>query len=175
MDETTAVTARDRRPARRLVPLLALAAGLAQVAVPATGALAAARSSKTDAVVKAVKNARYGEILVNARGFTLYTYSKDKRDHSTCAGGCLSAWPALTVPRGRTPVGKGVSDLGFFTRSNGQRQVTYKGRPLYLFEADAKSGRVTGQGVAGFSIVKLGGSAAPKRTTTTTSGGGYGY
>jgi predicted lipoprotein with Yx(FWY)xxD motif len=84
-----------------------------------------------------------GTILVNGRGFTLYAFTTDKRNHDSCAAkaGCLTAWPA--VKTGGTPIaGRGVQSrlIGVITLKNGTRQVTYAGRPLYTYIADTSPG-----------------------------------
>jgi predicted lipoprotein with Yx(FWY)xxD motif len=126
--------------------------------------------------VKVASNATFGDILVNASGMALYTYAPD-RGHggmSTCTGGCLQAWPALTVPAGSVPTGgTGVTGtLAAVKQANGTYQVTYDGSPLYTFVQDSTPGQVTGNGVAGFSIAKSSsGSPAAASTSSTTPAG----
>lgn len=134
----------------------------------------AATSTKTVNVVKILATTKYGKILVSAKGFALYTYSLDKKNHSNCTGACLASWPALTVALGVTPTGTGVTGLGVIVRSNGKRQVTYQGRPLYGFVGDTGRGQVNGQGVSHFFVAKLSTKNATNATTTTVKSG-YGY
>jgi predicted lipoprotein with Yx(FWY)xxD motif len=124
------------------------------------------------AVVKVVTIPPYGQILIDSSGRPLYVLS------GTCTGTCASAWPALTVPAGTKPTG-GTGVTGLITtvkQADGKYQVTYNGSPLYTFVQDT-SDHVTGQGVAGFSVVKVSGSATPAGSATTTTGSrsGYGY
>lgn len=144
---------------------VALSASLVGVSTFAVTGVASA--AKTRAEVK-IANSSLGKVLFTTSDMALYTYDRDTKDHSNCNGSCLSAWPALTVPKGITPTGRGVRGLGVIVRSNGERQVTWDGKPLYLFVSDTK-GKVTGNGVAGFSAARL----SAKATTTTT--GGYSY
>ena len=98
-----------------------------------------------------------GGILVGPTGMALYTHSGDTATSSSCTGGCLSAWPALTVAAGTTATaGAGASGtLASFTRSDdSSTQVTYNGLPLYYFASDSQAGVATGDGVAGFSTAK---------------------
>lgn len=123
-------------------------------------------SARTAAVVKVVTVPMYGAILTDSSGMPLYTLS------GTCTGSCASAWPALTVPVSTQPTGgTGVTGtLRAVKQADGSYQVTYNGSPLYTFVQDS-SDHVTGQGVAGFSVVKVSGSATPTGSTTTTTRG----
>ncbi len=125
-------------------------------------------SARTTAIVKVMTVPTYGAILTDSSGKPLYTLS------GTCTGSCASAWPALTVPASTKPTGTGVTGtLSTVKQADGSYQVTYNGSPVYTFVQDS-SGHVTGQGVAGFSVIKLSGSATPTgSTTSTTSGSGY--
>ena len=126
-------------------------------------------STSTATVVKVVTVPTYGAILTDSSGRPLYTLS------GTCTGSCAAAWPALTVPASTKPTGDtGVTGtLSTVKQADGSNQVTYNGSPVYTFVQDS-SGHVTGQGVAGFSVVKVSASAsAAGSTTSTTSGNGY--
>jgi predicted lipoprotein with Yx(FWY)xxD motif len=126
-------------------------------------------STRTAAVVKVMRVPTYGVILTDSSGKPLYTLS------GSCTGSCASAWPALTVSANTKPIGgTGVTGtLSAVKQADGSYQVEYKGSPLYTFVQDS-SGQVTGQGVAGFSVVKVSGSGTSTgSTTSTTSGSGY--
>jgi predicted lipoprotein with Yx(FWY)xxD motif len=84
-----------------------------------------------------------GTILVDSRGYTLYAFTKDRRNHDACARipNCLRVWPALTV-KGKPLAGPGVKRSLIGTiKVHGQRQVTYAGHPLYLYIADRSPGQ----------------------------------
>lgn len=141
------------------------------LAASTLGALAgsASAATKPERVVKLEHVRSLGEVLFDVKGFALYTYGHDTRNHSTCTGGCLAAWPALVVARGERPTG--VAGLGTIAAPGGKRQVTWRGRPLYTFASDTTRGAVTGDGVGNFHVARL--TATP--TTTTTSSHSYGY
>ena len=132
----------------------------------------AGASSKNVTIVKILATPKFGKILVSAHGYALYTYSLDTKNHSNCTGSCLASWPVVKVPKGVTPSAKGVTGLGVMVRSNGTRQATFHGKPLYLFTGDTKPGETSGQGVNNFSVAKVSPSTS---TTTTVKSGGYGY
>ena len=108
----------------------------------------------------AVASTGLGEVLVDAKGRTLYVFTKDKGDQSVCSGKCAVAWPALTVTGAVTP-GTGVeaSLLSTSKQANGSSQVTYGGKPLYYFAGDKAPGDTKGQGLNGvWWVVKGDGS-----------------
>ena len=112
-------------------------------AAPTTAPAAAA------ATVMLSHDAKLGDFLVDGKGMTLYIFTKDTPGVSNCSGGCLTAWPPL-VASGDLVAGTGVTGkLGFITRSDGTKQVTYNDMPLYYWASDVKPGDMTGQGVGG--------------------------
>ncbi|WP_457946785.1 COG4315 family predicted lipoprotein [Pseudarthrobacter sp. alpha12b] len=92
-----------------------------------------------------------GSIVVDAKGMSLYFFTKDTKDSgsSACTGSCLVQWPPLTTTSG-SPTAQGVTGkLGTITTPDGKKQVTLNGMPLYYFAKDTKAGDVLGQGVGG--------------------------
>ncbi|HEX4289718.1 MAG TPA: hypothetical protein VH021_12425 [Trebonia sp.] len=70
---------------------------------------------------------------------------------SACTGACAGAWPPVTTTGTATASGSAkASDLGTITRSDGSKQVTYDGHPLYYFSGDSGAGTASGQGSDGF-------------------------
>ena len=131
----------------------------------ATGASASPSASATvtsppspssSPVVLAQVVGSMGVILVAAsNGHTVYRFNSDTPGVSNCKGGCISAWPPLSVTAGTTPTGgTGVTgQVGTITRDDGSLQVTYKGLPLYFFHSDSKPGDTNGN-YTGWSLVK---------------------
>jgi predicted lipoprotein with Yx(FWY)xxD motif len=160
----------------RLVPVLAAAAAVLLVAVSAATASPQATSSRT-ATVKVAHRA-LGQILVDSKGRTLYLWKKDTGKKSKCSGDCAVDWPPLRVS-GKPTAGRGAhrSLLGTTQRSDGSRQVTYNGHPLYRFAGDRKPGDTNGQGLDGFGALWWVVSPSGKKITGSgaASGGGRGY
>lgn len=121
---------------------IALLAALALVLALATGA-AASGSSKV--VAKEAPSESLGAtVLTRTNGHTLYSLSVETHGKFVCTGGCLRTWKPLVVSRGVKP--KGPVPLGTIRRPDGRIQVTFKGRPLYSFDGDAKPGEANGEG-----------------------------
>ncbi|MFG3165595.1 hypothetical protein [Streptomyces sp. NPDC048200] len=119
---------------------------------PASVANAASSSaSDSSSVTVSTKSTPLGKILVNSKGHTLYLFQSDKKDKSTCNGDCAKAWPPLKA-NGKTIAKGGVNSklLSTITRSDGSKQVAYKGHPLYTFADDTKAGQTNGQGIDAF-------------------------
>ena len=92
-----------------------------------------------------------GEIVVDAKGMSVYFFTKDVKDSGTsaCTDACLAAWPPVTTAAG-TPQVEGVTGtVGTIATPDGAKQVTLNGLPLYYFAKDTKAGDILGQGVNG--------------------------
>jgi predicted lipoprotein with Yx(FWY)xxD motif len=131
------------------ITILALTA---VVAVGAGAGIAAGASSPTTAAKVSVRKTKLGNILVNGKGVTLYLFEKDKKGKSACSGACAKAWPPLlTKGNAKASGGAVASKLGTTRRSDGTRQVTYAGHPLYTFIMDHnKPGVTAGEGSKAF-------------------------
>src|ERR1700744_1679672 len=89
--------------------------------------------------------------LVTSSGQAVYLWAKDTSGMSACTGACAGAWPPVTATGTVTASGSAkASDIGTITRSDGTKQVTYDGHPLYTFSGDSGPGTATGQGSDGF-------------------------
>jgi predicted lipoprotein with Yx(FWY)xxD motif len=129
----------SRRP-RWLIAIALPVAALAAVL------LVASASAQTKRVVKEAENASLGHtVLTTNKGRTLYSLSAETKGRFYCTGDCLASWKPLLVPAGVKPTGP--VKLGTIKRPNGKIQVTYKGRPLYSFNGDVKSGEANGEGL----------------------------
>jgi predicted lipoprotein with Yx(FWY)xxD motif len=109
-----------------------------------TPASASASASGAAGSGAALKSATIGGVTVvtNAQGFTLYSFAPDTATSSKCTGGCAQYWPPVTGP---VTAGQGVTGtLGTITRSDGSKQATYDGHPLYTYVADTAPGQANG-------------------------------
>jgi predicted lipoprotein with Yx(FWY)xxD motif len=110
----------------------------------------AARSRKGKTVK--VADSRFGRILVDGRGHTLYLFTRDSgADRSRCYGSCAAAWPPLyTKGKPRAGGGAAARRLGTTRRRDGRTQVTYNGHPLYYYVGEDEAGEILCQGVEEF-------------------------
>lgn len=112
-----------------------------------SGATMAPATNKGPATV-GVRHGKLGTFLTTSSGRTLYLFTADKGGKSACNGGCAQAWPPLTSTG--TPKATGgakKSLMSTIKRSDGSRQVTYGGHPLYTYVQDSAAGQTTGQGL----------------------------
>jgi predicted lipoprotein with Yx(FWY)xxD motif len=127
------------------------------------------------ALAIAMATGTVGDYLTGADGKTLYIFTADSANTSTCTGTCAQTWPPLVVTGSAPTPGAGVTGaLTTFARPDGTMQVAINGYPLYYYAGDTKAGDTTGQGKFGKWFVASptgaapGGSAAP-----SSSSGGY--
>jgi predicted lipoprotein with Yx(FWY)xxD motif len=97
-----------------------------------------------------VKPSRFGRVLFDGRGYSLYLFTADRSPRSTCYGPCAKAWPPfLTTAKPAAGPGVNARLLGTTRRRDGRLQVTYAGHPLYYYEGDGK-GQIKCQNVSEF-------------------------
>ena len=85
--------------------------------------------------------------LTDADGMTLYYYTLDTNGQSACYGGCEKAWPVFYTETISVPDSLKASDFGTVTRTDGTKETTYMGWPLYYWYQDKKPGDMSGEGV----------------------------
>jgi predicted lipoprotein with Yx(FWY)xxD motif len=144
--ERTANRPMHRRRAAIALAALVTLAMLAMFTARAHGAGTHATNSAI--VVKVAKRGGFGKILTTVGGRSLY-----KHPNGPCTGSCLTIWPPLLLPVGKT-IPKGIKGLRAALLPSGRRQVTYRHHRLYTFVNDSGTS-VTGNGVAGFLVAKV--------------------
>ena len=155
-----------------------------------SGATPAAASSSSGPTVIS-SSTSLGRVVMDGKGRTLYLFTKDTGKQSNCSGACASNWPPYTAAS-KPAAGSGVSAsaISLVKRSDGAKQVTLDGHPLYYFTGDQSAGQQNGQGVdefgakwwtvapSGASVMaaaKSSGGSSSAGSTTSSGGGGYSY
>lgn len=169
------------RPLRVGGAVAVLVAGIAIAGCGSSASSTAPTSSSSAAssgtLVVATTKGSDGTYLTGASGRAMYLWLGDASGKSNCSGSCATNWPPVIVTS--TPKSSGAAvagDLGTITRSDGSKQLTYKGHPLYYFAGDGQAGQTNGQGSNGFGalwwLVSPAGTAITSKSSSS-SGGGY--
>jgi predicted lipoprotein with Yx(FWY)xxD motif len=131
------------------------------------------------------------KVLTNAQGMAVYWFAVDTSSKSNCSSSCLKFWPIVPGP---ATAGTGVTGtLGVIT-TNGVKQATYDGHPLYTYVGDTAPGQVKGNALnvsgglwwvmtpTGAKVATTaagsssgGSSSGGSSSGGSTGGGGYGY
>jgi predicted lipoprotein with Yx(FWY)xxD motif len=99
--------------------------------------------------VMIVEHTNLGYVLAEANSQVVYTYAHDKKNGApTCTGSCAAVWlPVTGVPQA-SPGEHFPGTFGLVTRTDGTKQVTYNGYPLYTLKG-ASFMSTKGNGVDG--------------------------
>jgi len=82
-----------------------------------------------------VQKSNLGYVLAEANGQVVYTYAHDTKGGTpTCTGSCSDVWvPVTGVPK--AALGENFPGaFGLVARSDGTKQMTYDGYPLYTLK-----------------------------------------
>lgn len=114
------------------------------VTSPAPTTPAAAAELKT-------ASSRAGQIVVDAKGMSVYLFTNDVKDSgkSACTGACVALWPAVTTTADAPAVEGVTGKVGTMPIADGKKQVTINGLPVYYYAEDKAAGDVKGQGFGG--------------------------
>ena len=114
----------------KTISILTALAALLFSAAPAQSANAT-RISTADSAV--------GRMLWAPERQAIYMFDNDGPSRSRCYGACAKAWPPV-LTRAAPRAGRGLDEelLGTTRRRNGDRQVTYAGRPLYTYAHEGR-------------------------------------
>jgi predicted lipoprotein with Yx(FWY)xxD motif len=164
-----------------LVPAAAIAAACGSSSTTSSTNTTKATTSTSGATaptVQTANNAKFGTILVDGQGRTLYTLTNNGKAVA-CSGACATVWPPALLPSGQNSVtaGSGVNNVSTVS-ANGGQEVAFNGLPLYRFSGDASAGAANGDGINSFGgiwhVVKIGGGSSGSGSTgggTATTGG----
>ncbi|WP_410648717.1 SCO0930 family lipoprotein [Amycolatopsis sp. cmx-4-54] len=115
-----------------------------------------------------------GPAIVDQEGFTLYMFTKDKKNKQpTCNGDCAKTWPPVLAEGDVQPEGIDQKLLGTVKRADGTTQVTVGGWAVYRYAKDANAGEANGHGVGGtWFVIEPAGckSTAPVKNKAAQSG-----
>lgn len=151
---------------------------------PSSTTSSSSASGAAKPVVTTKKDAKFGTILADDKGLTLYTLTNNARP-VTCTGPCETVWPPLELPTGiASPTGSPrVTGLTAVAGPDGKQLVAAGGLPLYRFVKDKDPGDSYGDGIQSFGgvwhVVTTAGKAKATATTSdsstspTTSKSGY--
>lgn len=161
---------------------LSALAVLLGVTVSHAGGTGGELSASPQSTVVTTRETNLGKVLVDAQGRTLYLFAKDT-GASTCNGSCASYWPPVPVTGQPHASGNAAAtSIGVVSRSDGKRQLTYAGHPLYYYVGDSKAGQTNGQAMNQFGaewyVLNQAGAAvvsAASDGNNTGTGGGGGY
>jgi predicted lipoprotein with Yx(FWY)xxD motif len=115
-------------------------------------------------------------VLTNDKGFVLYWFAPDTSTTSKCTGSCATYWPPVAGP---ATAGSGVTGtLGTITRSDGTKQATYDGHPLYTYAGDtaagqAKGNRLNASGGLWYEMTVSGATPGASSSPSSATGNGY--
>ena len=161
---------------RIAIPAVALAIAVAGCGSSSERAATAGGGTPT----VSVKNlAGFGAVLVDDQGHALYTPDQEASGKIRCTKGCTTFWDPLTAGMFTPTAAPGVTGrLATIRRTDGTRQVTFGGKPLYRFTEDPGPGKVTGNDFKDsfdgttftWHAVTTKGTAAPATTPSQRSG-----
>jgi predicted lipoprotein with Yx(FWY)xxD motif len=97
----------------------------------------------------AVSTTFRGRLLHTMRGFSVYAFDGDTRTHSGCDAACEQQFVPIQAPAAARAHG----EWGLFTRASGERQWTFRGRPLYVHAGDSRVRSLAGSDVPGWRTV----------------------
>jgi predicted lipoprotein with Yx(FWY)xxD motif len=104
--------------------------------------------AESNYTVNLTANKFQGNYLVNQSGFALYYFSDDGSASgvSTCYDDCASQWPPFYAQTITVPDSLNTADFASITRTDGSKQTTFKGWPLYFSSRDKAAGDIFGNG-----------------------------
>lgn len=92
---------------------------------------------------------RTGHLLLNNKGFSVYSSDADTATKSSCTAKCLEEWIPVLAPQ----TAKARGDWSVLERSPGIKQWVYRGKPLYTYALEKRTRSFTGSDVPGWQNV----------------------
>jgi predicted lipoprotein with Yx(FWY)xxD motif len=143
-----------------MLGLLLAACGSASpssVATPSAAGSAVGTSPPVASPVPSVKpqlataDSRYGRIVVDGSGRTLYMFDIERGATPRCYEACALNWPPLLGTTTSTSDPRlNQALIAVASRKDGSRQLAYNGHPLYYYVGDRSPGEIKCQAVIEF-------------------------
>jgi predicted lipoprotein with Yx(FWY)xxD motif len=129
-------------------PLTLLASVLVAVAGVFCSSIMGLAPNATSAVADvAVGHTNLGDVVVDAKGMTVYVFDKDVAGSgsSACTGDCAKLWSAVPAASDQ-PAAVGITaPIGVISGPGGGKQITVGGLPVYTYTGDKAPGDTNGQ------------------------------
>lgn len=103
--------------------------------------------------IQIANDAKFGAVLTDSAGKTLYFFASDVAGTANCSGACETTWPVYYSANASTDLNVKTTEVNVIVRADGKKQSTYKGYPLYYYKDDVETGQIKGDGVAGIWFV----------------------
>jgi predicted lipoprotein with Yx(FWY)xxD motif len=168
-----------RRRRLKSAGVVAAAAIAAIVAVPLFAGAQQAKTLISKASVKEHIVGKYGEVLTDSAGFSLYVLSTESKGKLHCTStSCTTSWiPLLVAKNAKVTAGSGVKGkISHVTRGT-KWQVTYNGWPVYTFIGETGPAKSNGEKIVAFggtwylvTAAATTNSATPVKKVSGTSG-----
>jgi predicted lipoprotein with Yx(FWY)xxD motif len=137
----------DRSPRIAAIAVLAL--------LLAAATLMAGCSQQQPLTVRVSDHPTYGKILTDSTGRSLYIQARDVPNTGAVAnlGEVGRFYPPFYAERVSGGSGINITEFGYLTRADGQRQTTFRGWPLYYYINDREPGDAKSQGANNITFV----------------------
>ena len=132
--------------------VVAAAAISAVVMVPLLAAAEQTGHSSSKSTLQERKVGKYGEVLTNSAGYSLYVLSTEQKGKLHCtSSSCLGGWPPLLIGKNAMiSAGPGVVGKVSHVARGSKWQVTYNGWPVYTFVGDSGPAGSKGEKIVAF-------------------------
>jgi predicted lipoprotein with Yx(FWY)xxD motif len=102
-------------------------------------------------VALSVASSRYGKIIVDGSGRTLYLFDIERDHMPLCKAACAVAWPPLLAAGAAASAPElDQALIATVVRNDGALQLAYNGHPLYYYAGDHAAGEIKCQAVIEF-------------------------
>lgn len=90
-----------------------------------------------------------GRMVVNERGYAVYSWDRDPPNRSNCVGACTLTWVPVAAPASAQKQG----EWSIIERAPGVRQWAFREKPVYTFSEDTSRESLAGGDIPGWNNV----------------------